>query len=293
MMNGAILDLDEGKSAEELEEGFEDDVVRLETSVERFTHAYSVCGGDEKTLKAMSATKAPDSPITLLAKKIDKAAEKTTNCATNGGICSEVKNRYEIASNEMDALKRAVDQQPSLRQCDYMKRMGREGVRDSKDNFTKRVRAFRSIEADYHPKSNKTHVTASWSDEDFDAKKMQPKRFHQIDQSEVTGGLPLCEGCLRTLDFGGNGNEAGYSTQQITSPGTTRAASDFYLKQLTKDGWEVSESSIATNEIFKQLGQKVYGSRWIRVTRGNEHMSVHIRADPRTSKTLITSTQSR
>lgn len=282
-MGGTVMDLPTGD-----QEGpdFEKSVDRLESNLAMFQRAYEACGGSQEILASVQGAK---NEVTEVAEKIDRAATQVVSCTDGGGSCSETKNRYQVASGAMAALKEAVEQQPELRSCAMMKNAGRANVEESKDAFSERIKAFRSIEAMYDEKSNTTHVSATWSDEKFDATKFRTKSFKALDETKVAQSLPLCDGCRRTWDFGGSGKESDYSTTKIASPNSPAVVTEYYLRRLEREGWQVSEAQRATNEIMKFTG-KVPNSRWLRVMRGNEHMTVRIADDGRGGSRIFATT---
>jgi len=282
-MGGSVMDLSkvEGDGP-----GFAASVARLEKNVGMFGRAYEACGGSQEILEAKRAH--PE--LSNVTTRVEKAAAQVTECTGGvGGTCSEARANYKVAAEEMSALKAAVESQPELRRCEMMKNASRANVEESKDDFSQKLKAFRSIEATYDAKSNATHVSATWSDENFDATKFRTKSMGELDETKVSESLPLCDGCRRTWDFGGSGSESPYSTTQINSPNSVSLVSDYYVKSLEREGWKVTDSQKATDELMR-LSNDLPDSRWIRIARGNEHMTVQVSTDPRGGSRIVATT---
>ena len=282
-MGGTVMDLDVG---DQNSEKFASIVTRLESNVAMASRAYEACGGSAELL---ASKRGAQTAVSTLADRVDRAAAKAQSCSATGGFCSDTQERYQKASGVMSALKAAVDAQPELRQCAMMKNAARAGVDDHKDEFAERVKAFRSIEAVYDARANVTHVSATWSDEKFDATKFRKTMTGNLDETKVAQSLPLCDGCRRTWDFGGSGKESDYSTTQINSPNSVSLVSEYYVRKLEQEGWKVTESQRVSDELMR-LSNETQDSRWLRVARGDEHMTVRISNDKRGGSRIVATT---
>lgn len=268
-MGGTQMDLgDEDPDSED----FKRKVDLLEKNVHMISGAYRACGG--KPLYETQPT-AKKSFVETANEDVNKAAAK--ECASEGGFCEETRSRHAELSAELGVLQRAIQAQPHLKQCEIMKKVGEGMMGNATDEFARRVKSFKALEAFYDAERNMTHVSATWTDVDFDATKTTPNKAKPLKETNVSSRLPLCEGCERTWDFGGSGKETNYSVGQVTSPQSVRQTSDYYIRELTRKGWQVSEAQSAINEIYRLSGKQDDGNRWLRVVRGREHMTVHIR----------------
>lgn len=282
-MGGTVMDLDIGTQDSET---FERIVRRLESNVGLASRAYEACGGSQDILKVHENAK---SEVTELAGRVERAAVKAESCSSGGGFCSDIQDRYAAASQKMSALKAAVDEQPTIRKCQMMRNAARAGVEEHKDEFARRIKAFRAIEATYDAKANATHVSATWSNEEFDATKFRQTKTGNLDETKVSQSLPLCDGCRRTWDFGGSASESDYSTTQLNSPNSAGLMADYYVRRLEREGWTITESQHVSDTLMN-LTNEHPESRWLRLVRGGEHLTVRITPDSRGGSRITATT---
>jgi hypothetical protein len=278
-LGGAVLDA-KIRDQEDLHKTLEDQNDEVAELLENFKEAYDHCGGDPEIWKAARANPDPkrSNPGTVEAKKtmtsICKSGKKDP-----GGVCDQTLYQARNNQNLHATVATVLRKQPELRSCRAVGNAISSLAGFSYDDFTMKVKAFRSIEAWYDQKSGLTRITASWSDETFDATKAQPSRYGGVVDTQAARKIPLCPGCRRITAINGTGAESGYSSNVIISPNDPVRTANFYTRELQQQGWEIPESELVVQEMQRMAGEQTHDTQWLRMRRGNEYMALVISRD--------------
>ncbi|RAL22875.1 hypothetical protein DL240_08255 [Lujinxingia litoralis] len=129
-----------------------------------------------------------------------------------------------------------------------------EALRDEflkSENPHELFRAHRYIEISRDPSRRHTEITASWSDEAFDYRRMVPG--NRIDQS-FDAEVPSCPGCTRLSRFADDNPGAHQVDMTFISPASTSELIAFYDRALPSRGWQLADSGDAiarASELFE------------------------------------------
>lgn len=276
-MGGTILDnkVDPDNLGEELTT----ELGQLEGIIEEFHDAYRGCGGSEEDWK--QAMRGPQDPATA---KLDAPKAKEAMCSGGGGSCSETRERLQDVKKERDAIQLVLANKPELRDCRPMKDVLQMFSGLAADQFTRKIKAYRSLEAYYDPEAGVTAVTASWSDENFDARKAHPSRYGIVVDSAAAKLVPTCPGCTRPFAFKGTGTERDYASNTLVSRDSIDRVAEFYLRTMGENGWEIPESQVVVEEMENMAGGPPDpNSTWLRFRKGRSFLLMQIyRKDGRT-----------
>lgn len=273
-MGGAVMDVAHGDD-DDLSVRLQQQAGEVDELLDRLEWAVERCSDDPAAIaRAMEAPK----PVQMLYGTSNRSTSELCSGSAAPGSCDTVMYHQQHNAKRYAALVEVIEAQ-GLTSCSAV----REGVSAFAgmrvDDFTRRIKAFRSIEAWHDAPGNVTHITATWSDESFDMTKTQPTRFGAFADTDAARKVPACPGCRRTWAFGGTGDERGYSSNILLSPSNIALTADFYVNALTNEGWEIPESDVVADEIARIHGVQKTDSRWLRFARGNEHLAIHLEAD--------------
>lgn len=278
-MGGAVLDADV-KSTGELNERLETQQKDFGELLENFEQAYEQCGGDPEEYRAALRDPSPPKKANREAEAAKKTTSKLCSGSKNpGGVCSPTLDLQERNKRRHQAYIKVLEDHPELRDCGPIGNAISSLAGFRYDDFTKKIMAYRSIEAWYNQKTGMTRITASWSDETFDAKKAQPTRYGGVVQNAAAKKIPLCPGCRRTYAFQGTGPERPYSSNIIISPTDPMRTAEFYRRKMMERGWEIPESELVVDELQRMGGKQSYDERWMRMRRGKEFLAIHVSRD--------------
>lgn len=276
-MGGAVMDVASAND-DDLAERVDGQSKEFEELLDRLEHGYRSCGGDGLALQ--QALKNPRQARTMgHAMKVEKTM--TTLCegkARPGGMCDTMVYRQKQNENRYNALVQVIEDQ-ELKECGPVQNAITAFAGMRYDDFTSRVKAFRSIEAWHNKKTNMTKITATWSDEDFDMKKTQPSRYGGPIKTEAAQKVPLCPGCRRTWAFQGTGVERPFTSNMIISPNDPVRTANFYVREMSKDGWQIPDADLVVDEMERMDGRQDPNNQWVRFRRGNENMALHFTKD--------------
>lgn len=133
------------------------------------------------------------------------------------------------------------------------------------------VSRFYNMEA-FKPKgSPKTTMTAMWSQADIDMSKYNAKQDPRVEANHT---IPSCGGCIRTMDFRGQGVEASYANNMFMSKNINPAASQrFYSIELARKGWKQSEATHLLRELYRK-GEIPVGANVQSYAKGKDFITV-------------------
>lgn len=285
-MGGAVMDVEVEDNAE-LQKRLDRETNQLNELLDNFERAYRQCGGDPAEYRAALGRPAPRSAAQKTDQMISRACDSGE---ATGGACGSKLARRQNAKRRQQAYKTVVGENPELGECgpvrDAIKAMA--GFRY--DHFTRGIQAYRSIEAWYNEKTGMTKITASWSDETFDATKSQPSRYGTKVDNAAAKKVPRCPGCRRTHAFQGTGEERGYSSNILISPTDPARTRAFYQRKMQERGWEIPESELVVQEMQRMAGKQSSDQQWLRMRRGKEFIAILVKKDESGRTVVTTST---
>lgn len=151
------------------------------------------------------------------------------------------------------------------------------------NNPEKIVKSMRFIEGWKNKGSRMTTVTASWSDENLDFKKLRQEETSQ--NISVDPNIPACVGCKREMRFAGERKEANYVRTIFSGHNTVESTSSFYKQALGSRGWKSTQSADVMTELQNQ-GYLNNNAEITTYARGDEFISVLVYPDPKTGRSI-------
>lgn len=279
-MTGMVFDKADGEG--EGEERARQMIGKVEETTEKLSRLYKECGGDPSVVEEASAS--VQQPPT--GKKLGEAISKRSSCDGGGPkVCSDWRTRLKKAQSELKAYTVAISQQPKLRTCAALRSIDKDTAEKIAEDFVSRVEGYRSIEAFRDQKSGQTVVTASWSDEEFDMKSVLPDRYET--ETQTDGPVPACHSCKQAWNFAGSGSESPYSSNEFWSQESVDRVAVDYIKTLAADGWEFRDGEPLMQQLYSRMNMPVEGGKYLRFSRGNKHMTLHIRPDRDNGRTSV------
>ena len=114
------------------------------------------------------------------------------------------------------------------------------------------VGAFRYLDANREEGSLQTTVTAVWSDEHFDLRKLSTLSQTQGTVHQIEFEVPICQGCSRVTRLSGTGRESNRHTILYRSPHSVNAVISFYENHMMRYGWETDPSTRSLAELHRR-----------------------------------------
>ena len=268
---------------------------KVEAAADRLSRAYEACEGRPELVELDEID--PKGYPADLARRVERAARKEGVARQEGsscqdqvaGVCNEPIFRLTQASRRLQAYSAALEAQPELGSCGPLRAAGFQSLRESADDFTDKLTAFRSIEAFRDKKSGKTVVTASWSDEDFDMEAMRPSEFGYPEGARFRDEVPICASCEPAWSFGGNGPEQPYSSNIVWSEEPVAQVDASYRRLMAREGWAQLDATPVEQELLSGMRYpRQARERWLRFVRGNRRVTMRIRPDPDHDRTEVT-----
>ncbi len=159
----------------------------------------------------------------------------------------------------------------------------------AKKGFDSLFQGYRGIEISRDEGDDLTHITASWSDGDFDIKKHLPTPEGQFPvAANPDSEVPSCPGCERITRFAGEGPESQYVSNVFDSPQSPAAAMNFYIESMKNRGWQETESSEMTRRALEYTTLRDLPTQAVQLARGEEFITVSV--NPSGNGSLITTT---
>lgn len=122
---------------------------------------------------------------------------------------------------------------------------------------------YRHIQMDWDPKVRKTFVTASWSDEDFDIRRLSGATDDQVPEEKI---VPLCPGCTRSIRWETDARDLPYTINVMLAPRPVDDMLQYYKNALVDEGWSVSGATPKTRDLGR--------ARMAEFTRGEERIQI-------------------
>lgn len=114
------------------------------------------------------------------------------------------------------------------------------------------ISAMRFVDIQRNRNSGMTTVTATWSQDDLNWRKLRNERDPLALDVSTDTSIPSCIGCERVMRFAGEGPESSYISNVFTGAGSIKQATDFYDRAMANRGWAVSDTSIAMENLMRQ-----------------------------------------
>ncbi|CAN0497782.1 unnamed protein product, partial [Laminaria digitata] len=232
-MNGLLVD---NTLEENTNKVMASQLSRLSEYSERLADGYEKCNGDPEILKQRRLEQEQDATPSSVEVGLIKNAGQN-NCKAGGGTCSTERFEFGRLRKELDAFKYAVSDQPHLLECPQLKVVRHQSLEDFTDDFEDRIKGMRSIEAFYDRERNESIVTAVWTKDNLDVKKLDPVRNGYPKDGLVRGDLPLCSECKRAWSLGGNGDEEPFTSNIVWSDESVERSVGTYRRLLHEEGW--------------------------------------------------------
>ncbi len=286
MMSGLLMGT--GSESGSVDRQMQSRVERLEQKADEIERAYRSCGGDSASVERGSpSTDRPGGAFAAALGEAGRGGEAI--CEGRGGKCTSWSGRYRRASSTIEAYRRAVREQPQLRECEAIERLGRAEGEAAAARFADRIDAFRMIRAERVPGKQLTHVTATWSERGFEMDHMLPGSEGLGNDVPAQGGFPLCGGCQRGWTFGGNGSEAPYANNVVWSERSVPEVATEYLTMMRERGWKLRGGE-QMDRIYRAIGYPGESrTQFLRLKRGNRHRTIRVRPDPDSPRTEVSS----
>lgn len=148
-------------------------------------------------------------------------------------------------------------------------------------NILEGVKRVRYVDAFRSEPTEKTSMTATWSDGDLDFDKF-------ASNSRPDRTVPACPGCDRIRRFGGSGEESPYVENVFATNHPPEKMRKFYREALKARGWELSEAS-ALLSVMEEMGFKESdrGKRFDAYARAGVFLHVLTYVDPASGQTRV------
>ncbi len=174
---------------------------------------------------------------------------------------------------------------PMVRNKHYVSMMGYDW-RMSEDELVEKLEKGELSKEQFHPdymikgykfvdatsEAGGSAVTAVWTDQDFDAKKMNNESFKQVAPDP---SVPACVGCERDFRFQSLAKNEPYSANRWTTNQSPDEALRFYRTAMAERGWTESGST----DVLARLAEKLPSvaaiqGRHLHVRKGDKSMVI-------------------
>ena len=158
-------------------------------------------------------------------------------------------------------------------------------------NFHKLFKMHRYIEAEWNPIQQKTVVTATWSDEDFDVSKTLPDAFQTEDTLSTDNApdldIPSCIGCVRLTRFATEANDKPYVKQVFSAPSSRpEDIATFYKEAMPRSGWRLLPGQSLDQRISAQHDKFAY-SRLLTFQRAGQFATIAVHPDEQGTGSMV------
>ncbi len=167
--------------------------------------------------------------------------------------------------------------------ADFQAAGGRSPIRD----FTG---GYRFVDATGEPGEDSSMVTAVWTDENFDAKKMDNRAFKQ---QPADPNVPACVGCEREFRFQSLQKDEPFRNNKWTAKNASMDNTyDFYQTAMANRGW--SESGVQAKlsrlgQYFPEVNQ--IPGRTLNMTKDGQNMTITLIPSPNGGTEVFSSEQ--
>lgn len=159
---------------------------------------------------------------------------------------------------------------------------------DGVAHFDQFFQSHRHIDATWDPVHQRTLVTATWSDEDFDIRKTMPTALQPTGMTTSSDrDVPTCIGCERLTRFAATANDAPYVKQVFETSRGPQEIKAFYERAMSSRGWRSMPTSQISARVRHQLPEKFGDQIGLQFSRGTTFVTITIQIDEETNKTVI------
>ena len=130
------------------------------------------------------------------------------------------------------------------------------------------------VEMFYNEKKHQTRVTASWSDENFDVRKMPPNARSEGVDTDVQ--VPACPGCVRVNRSRSLVPGDKFSANSYSTPRSIPRTMEFYADAMPKRGWKETESSAMFRKMRPYVRFRGDEAQLLSFARGKEFLTILI-----------------
>lgn len=165
----------------------------------------------------------------------------------------------------------------------FQKDGGRSPIRDY-------TGGYRFVDATGEPGENSTMVTAVWTDDDFDAKKMDNRAFKQ---EPADPNVPACIGCEREFRFESLQKDEPFRNNKWTAKNASMDGTyDFYQSSMANRGWAESGVQAKLNKLGEYFPEvKQIPGRTLNMTKGGQTMTITLIPSPNGGTEVYSSEQ--
>lgn len=114
------------------------------------------------------------------------------------------------------------------------------------------VSAFRYLDATREEGSLTTTITAIWSDDHFDLRKLASLQELEGTVHPIEFEVPVCQACARVTRLSGTGREGHRHTVLYRSPQSVQAVISFYENHMIRYGWAHDPSTRSLAELQRR-----------------------------------------
>lgn len=159
------------------------------------------------------------------------------------------------------------------------------------NNFHKLFKMHRYIEAEWNPVQQRTVVTATWSDEDFDVTKTLPEAFQDHDAPSTHNApdldIPACIGCTRLTRFATEANDKPYVKQVFSAPSSRPDdIAQFYKEAMPRQGWRPLPGQSVEQRVADKHTDFQY-SKFLSFQRNGQFATIAVHPDEYGSGSMI------
>lgn len=155
-------------------------------------------------------------------------------------------------------------------------------------SFEELFQSHRYIDATWDPVHQRTLVTATWSDENFDIRKTMPAKLQPHGMATSSDrDVPTCIGCERLTRFAATANDAPYVKQIFETSRGPQEIKEFYERAMSSRGWRSMPTSQISARLRHQRPEQFGDQIGLQFSRGTTFVTITIQTDEETGKTVI------
>jgi hypothetical protein len=132
----------------------------------------------------------------------------------------------------------------------------------------------RFIEMFWDKHRRRSTVTATWSDRNFDYRKMIPNHPEVQQDLGVDPRVPSCPGCIRLNATSDLDPERSYGSNIFEGDRGKRQTIEFYRDSMRRRGWIETDASLTFQAIRQFVRYKGDDSQMLQLTKNNRYLTV-------------------
>ncbi|MBA2661268.1 MAG: hypothetical protein H0U74_03180 [Bradymonadaceae bacterium] len=147
-------------------------------------------------------------------------------------------------------------------------------LEEDKYDYEAKFKGFRWVDAAYDRDVKRTQITAVWTDNDFDAAKMNGTAFVEEPGDPE---IPACIGCYRDFRVESLSPKERFSANQFRTTTALDTTNNFYTVAMEKRGWKLSGAQPALDKLAKfipELADINQEGRMLDLERGDSNISI-------------------